>query len=99
MARAAHAMAMESPKVIADVIEVQEFPHLAQAYHVRAVPKTVMNDTFEFTGAATEEQLVTRVLSSPWASRGRARTSRGRPTGGRPRLPDTAEARLDLFCT
>ena len=64
MARAAHAMAMESPKVIADVIEVQEFPHLAQAYRVRAVPKTVMNDTFEFTGAATEEQLVTRVLKS-----------------------------------
>ena len=64
MARAAHAMAMESPKVIADVIEVQEFPHLAQAYRVRAVPKTVINDTFEFTGAATEEQLVTRVLRS-----------------------------------
>ncbi len=64
MARAAHAIAMESPRVIADVIEVQEFPHLAQAYQVRAVPKIVVNDTVEFTGAATEEQLVTRVLRS-----------------------------------
>ena len=60
----AHAMAMESPRIIADVIEVQEFPHLGQAYRVKAVPKTVVNDTFEFTGAATEEQFVTRVLRS-----------------------------------
>jgi predicted DsbA family dithiol-disulfide isomerase len=55
---------MESPRVVADVVEVQEFPHLAQAYQVRAVPKTVINDTFEFTGAATEEQLVTRALKA-----------------------------------
>ena len=60
----AHAMAMESPRIMADVVEVQEFPHLAQAYQVKAVPKTVINDTFEFTGAATEEQFLTRVLRS-----------------------------------
>ena len=60
----AHAMAMESPRIVADVIEVQEFPHLAQAYQVRTVPKTVINNTFGFTGTATEEQFVTRVLRS-----------------------------------
>ena len=98
MARAAHAMAMESPKVIADVIEVQEFPHLAQAYRVRAVPKTVINDTFEFTGAATEEQFVTRVLRSVGIE-GQGEDESEEADGGRLRLPDTAEARLDLFCT
>jgi len=60
----AHAMAIESPRIVADVIEVQEFPHLAQAYQVSTVPKTVVNDTFEFAGTVTEEQFVTQVLRS-----------------------------------
>ena len=48
----------------ADVIEVQEFPHLAQAYRVMGVPKTVINDTVQFTGAVSEETLLKRVLEA-----------------------------------
>ncbi len=64
MARVAHAMAMESPRVVADVVEIQEFPHLAQAYGVRGVPKTVINDTIQFTGAVTEEVFLQHVLEA-----------------------------------
>ena len=62
MARVAFAMAMESPKVRTDVIEVQEFPRLSRAYAVRGVPKTVINDSVEFVGAVTEEAFLAHVL-------------------------------------
>ena len=64
MARVAHEMAIESPRVLADVVEVQEFPHLAQAYRVRGVPKTVINDRVQFTGAVTEEAFLEKVLQA-----------------------------------
>ena len=64
MARVAHAMAVESPRVVADVVEIQEFPHLARAYGVMGVPKTVVNDSVQFTGAVTEEVLLRRVLEA-----------------------------------
>ena len=58
----AHAMAMETPMVRADVVEVQEFPHLAQMYAVRAVPKTVINGIVEVMGAVPEQGLLQRLL-------------------------------------
>ena len=57
-------MAMESPKVTADVIEVQEFPDLAHKHGVQAVPKMVINDLYQITGAVTEEILLRNVLRS-----------------------------------
>ena len=60
----AHAMALESPRVTADVVEVQEFPHLAGAYNVIGVPKTVVNDAVEFTGAVSEEVFLKAVLKA-----------------------------------
>ena len=57
-------MALESPMVVADVVEVQEFSHLAQAYHVMGVPKTVINDRAQITGAVTEEVLLQRLLEA-----------------------------------
>ena len=68
LARLAHAMALESPRVTADVIEVQEFPDLAALYRVRGVPKTVINDNVEFTGAVTEDVLIQRVLQAVGAA-------------------------------
>ena len=62
VARTALAMAMESPRVVADVVEVQEFPHLAQAYGVMGVPKTVINDEVELVGAVAERTLLNGVL-------------------------------------
>jgi predicted DsbA family dithiol-disulfide isomerase len=58
----AHAMAMVTDRVKADVVEVQEFPHLAQAYKVQAVPKTVINNRVEVLGAVPEGMLLQRVL-------------------------------------
>ena len=57
-------MAMESPKVTADVIEVQEFPDLAHRHSIQAVPKTVINDRYQITGAVPEEIFLSNVLRS-----------------------------------
>lgn len=48
-------MAIANPRVVADVVEVSEFPDLANRYAVRGVPKTVINDTVEFVGNAPEQ--------------------------------------------
>ena len=64
LARMAHAMALESPRVTADVVEIQAFPHLARAYTVMGVPKTVINNSVRFTGAVPEEELLRRVLQA-----------------------------------
>ena len=50
--------------VVADIVEVQEFSHLALAYHVMGVPKTVINDRAQITGAVTEEVLLQRLLEA-----------------------------------
>jgi predicted DsbA family dithiol-disulfide isomerase len=57
-------MALESPKVVADVIEIQEFPQLARLYQVMAVPKTVINDAVEVVGAVPEETLLEQVMAA-----------------------------------
>jgi predicted DsbA family dithiol-disulfide isomerase len=54
-------MAIGFENVTADVIEASEFPEMAQAYGVSAVPKTVINDRVEFTGAVPEEGLLAAV--------------------------------------
>ena len=56
-------MAVESPMVTADVVEVSEFPHLAQRYQIYAVPKTVVNDAVEFEGARPEAEFVRAIES------------------------------------
>jgi predicted DsbA family dithiol-disulfide isomerase len=56
-------MAVESPMVTADVVEVSEFPHLAQRYQIYAVPKTVVNDAVEFEGARPESEFVRAIES------------------------------------
>lgn len=57
-------MALESSRVVADVIEVQEFSQLAQTHRVMGVPKTVINDVVAFTGAVTEDAFLRRVLQA-----------------------------------
>jgi Thioredoxin domain len=60
-------MAIENEHVMADVIEVNEFPHLAQRYVIRGVPKTVINDSVEFIGNVPESQFMEHIqrVSSP----------------------------------
>jgi len=49
--RLAHQFAVESDLIIADMVEATEFPHLAQRYAVRAVPRTIINETGVIEGA------------------------------------------------
>jgi len=60
----AHKFALESDKVRADVIEVGEFPHLAQKYSVMGVPKIVINERTELVGAVPESQFVEHVVQA-----------------------------------
>ena len=64
LARLSHAMALENPRITADVVEIQEFPSLAQSYGVRSVPLTVINEHIRFSGAATEPQLLEKGLQA-----------------------------------
>jgi len=58
----AHKFAMESNLVRSDMVDVGEFPHLAQKYSVMGVPKTVINEKLEFVGALPEDHFVQHVL-------------------------------------
>jgi predicted DsbA family dithiol-disulfide isomerase len=55
-------MALESPRVRADVIDAEQFPDLADRYEVRGVPKVVVNDTVEFVGAQPEARFLEHIL-------------------------------------
>jgi len=51
----AHKLAVESDYIRADVIDTTEFPAMAQRYAVMGVPKIVINEKVEFTGAFSED--------------------------------------------
>jgi len=57
-------MAVVSDLVIAEVIEVQEFPELGTTYNVRGVPLIVINEKVSFTGAANETMLLEYMKSA-----------------------------------
>ncbi|HKZ93077.1 MAG TPA: thioredoxin family protein [Candidatus Bathyarchaeia archaeon] len=59
-----HKFAIESDMVKSDVVEVGEFPHLAQKYSVMGVPKIVINERTELVGAVPEAQFVAHVLQA-----------------------------------
>ncbi len=56
------AMAAESPRVTADVIDLGTFPNLIDLHNIRGVPVTVINGRVTFTGAMSEELLLKQVL-------------------------------------
>jgi glutaredoxin-like protein len=58
----AHRMAVASDKVVADVIDAAEFPELADQYHVRGVPRTVVNDIVHIEGAVPESAFLAQLL-------------------------------------
>jgi glutaredoxin-like protein len=63
-ARFAHKLAVENPHITADVIEVLEFPDLAQRYSIYGVPKAIINDRIHVEGALREPQLIQQVVSA-----------------------------------
>ncbi len=58
----AHKLAQVCSLVTADVVEVTEFPELAQKYDIMSVPKTVINETVEIVGAVSEGKFMEEVL-------------------------------------
>lgn len=62
--RLAQQMAVESDLITADLVEVTEFPHLAQRYRVRAVPRTVVNEAASIEGALPESEFVKAVVAA-----------------------------------
>jgi hypothetical protein len=57
-------MALESPRIRAEMIESTEFPHLAQKYTVFGVPKTIMNETVSLEGGTSEDAFLQSVLEA-----------------------------------
>jgi glutaredoxin-like protein len=60
----ANQAAIESGFVSAAAIDATEFPDLVQRYNVNGVPKTVINDTIELLGAASEDEFVAALTAS-----------------------------------
>jgi glutaredoxin-like protein len=54
----ANRLAIESPFISSVAIDATEYPDLVRRYEVNGVPKTIINDSIEILGAATEEELV-----------------------------------------
>jgi predicted DsbA family dithiol-disulfide isomerase len=46
------------------MVEVIEFPHLAQKYSVMGVPRTVINETIHVEGAVPEAMLVPEMMKA-----------------------------------
>jgi predicted DsbA family dithiol-disulfide isomerase len=63
----AHKLAIANAHITADVVEVSEFPELAQRYSIYGVPKTVINETVQFEGAVPEQVFVAQVLAAAGA--------------------------------
>jgi len=64
MVSLAHQLAMESEYITSDMVEIAEFPHLANRYAVMGVPKTVINETVEFVGMLPEDHFLEHVLQA-----------------------------------
>jgi len=56
-----HQMAVASSMVRADMVEAQEFPHLANKYQVMGVPRTVINESTHIEGAAPEPMVLDKL--------------------------------------
>ena len=64
VARLAHQLAVESPRVSADVIEAAEFPDLLERFRVSGVPTVIVNERRAVVGAVDEAGFVRRVLAA-----------------------------------
>jgi hypothetical protein len=56
-------MAIECDRIVADMVEATEFPHLAQRYNVMGVPKTIANEFGLADGALPEEAVIANIMA------------------------------------
>lgn len=57
-------MAMENDNITAAMIELTEFPQIAQKYRVMGVPKTMINGEHGLDGAVPESHLVNAIIDA-----------------------------------
>jgi len=62
--RLAHQMAMASEMITADLVNVDDFPEVAQDYKALAAPTVVVNGSAHFYGALEESEFVEQVLKA-----------------------------------
>ncbi len=60
----AHSMAFYSKMVSSDMVEVSEFPHIANKYSVQGVPRSVINEKWFMEGAAPENMIIEKIKES-----------------------------------
>jgi glutaredoxin-like protein len=91
MMRAAYQMAMISPHIRSETIEVNEFPELADAYKVHAVPLTVIDDKVAIPGMVHERDLVEQVMKVAGAAKPSGEAPEGPSTQPEPPAPKPIE--------
>jgi alkyl hydroperoxide reductase subunit F len=64
MVHVANQFALVNEKIHADMIEVSEFPELAQKYNIYGVPKTVINENHSFEGALPPGNVYLEILKA-----------------------------------
>jgi hypothetical protein len=57
-------MAIASPRIRADIVELSEFPDLVARYAVQGVPKTILNDRLFFEGVLPEGDVLAAVIEA-----------------------------------
>jgi glutaredoxin-like protein len=62
VAEMAYKFALESDMIKAEVIDINEFPHIGHKYGVMGVPKTVINEKIEVVGAIPEDIFLENML-------------------------------------
>ena len=64
MASLAISVAIGNVMISTEVINVNEYPDLAQRYEVSGVPKTVINESIEIVGMVPEAEFVDKVAQT-----------------------------------
>jgi Thioredoxin domain len=62
-------MALANPGIRSTCIESDEFAVLSGRYQVMMVPKMVVNEVYDFSGALPEPKFVTQVLTGSLSTR------------------------------
>ena len=64
-------MAIASPRIRADIVDLTEFLDLATRYAVQGVPKTILNDRLYFEGVLPEPEVMAAVFKAAQTSSGK----------------------------
>ena len=62
--RTVHQLAMESPLVTGDAVDLVDFPELVDRYNILAAPTVVVNESNRFYGALDEEEFIDEVMGA-----------------------------------